>query len=293
MRVFLAPPRFVGDRRSGDRSRSRSAACGPGVQVHGRRRQDDLLATRRAMPRPKPLKLPRDPKGNTTNPHMCAQLLDETRRLDAEADKDAKRGRAETGGPREAAAEDDEALRGALRRRRARAGGTSQSGPQPRWPRGRLAVRRSTVRAGRGVARRPRPALTSGSVTACADRGYGAVRCGIAIASTKNSWNLGATAVSIFSMRRTRVFDRRARALVEERDARARAGGVAGRADLVERAIGNHAEHHRVLDVDVAAEGAGQADAVDVVDRRGAPSAGARRRRAPPWRAGSRGRRSA
>ncbi len=27
---------------------------------------------------------------------MCAQLLDETRRLDAEADKDAKRGRAET-----------------------------------------------------------------------------------------------------------------------------------------------------------------------------------------------------
>ncbi len=27
---------------------------------------------------------------------MCAQLLDETRRLDAEAEKDAKRGRAET-----------------------------------------------------------------------------------------------------------------------------------------------------------------------------------------------------
>jgi hypothetical protein len=46
----------------------------------------------------KPLKLPEEPTrgSNTTNPHMCAQLLDETRRLDAEADKDAKRGRAET-----------------------------------------------------------------------------------------------------------------------------------------------------------------------------------------------------
>ena len=44
----------------------------------------------------KPLKLPEDPKPNDTNPHMCAQMLDETRRLDAEADRDAKRGRAET-----------------------------------------------------------------------------------------------------------------------------------------------------------------------------------------------------
>jgi len=44
----------------------------------------------------KPLKLPEDPKSNPTNPHMCAQMLDETRRLDAEADRDAKRGRAES-----------------------------------------------------------------------------------------------------------------------------------------------------------------------------------------------------
>ena len=35
---------------------------------------------------------------------------------------------------------------------------------------------------------------------------------------------------------------------------------------LGERAVGNHAEHHRVLDVDVAAERAGEADAVDMVD---------------------------
>lgn len=44
----------------------------------------------------KPLKLPDDPKANTTNPHMCAQLQDETRRLAAEADRDAKRGRTES-----------------------------------------------------------------------------------------------------------------------------------------------------------------------------------------------------
>ena len=44
----------------------------------------------------KPLKLPDDPKGNVTNPHMCAQLLDETHRLAAEAQRDAKRGRTES-----------------------------------------------------------------------------------------------------------------------------------------------------------------------------------------------------
>jgi hypothetical protein len=44
----------------------------------------------------KPLKLPEDPKANNTSPHMCAQLLDETRRLDAEADRDAKKGKPES-----------------------------------------------------------------------------------------------------------------------------------------------------------------------------------------------------
>ena len=44
----------------------------------------------------KPLKLPEDPKHNTTNPHVCAQLLDEVARLDAEVRRDAKRGRAES-----------------------------------------------------------------------------------------------------------------------------------------------------------------------------------------------------
>ena len=44
----------------------------------------------------KPLKLPDDPKKNVTNPHMCAQLQDETRRLAAEAERDVKRGRPES-----------------------------------------------------------------------------------------------------------------------------------------------------------------------------------------------------
>ena len=43
----------------------------------------------------KPLKFPNDAKGNATAPNVCAQLLDETRRLAAEADRDSKRGRTE------------------------------------------------------------------------------------------------------------------------------------------------------------------------------------------------------
>lgn len=44
----------------------------------------------------KPLKLPNDAKGNAAGPTVCAQLLDETRRLAAEADRNAQRGRAES-----------------------------------------------------------------------------------------------------------------------------------------------------------------------------------------------------
>ncbi len=44
----------------------------------------------------KPLKLPDEPTKSATNPHMCAQLLDETRRLAADAERDAKRGRPES-----------------------------------------------------------------------------------------------------------------------------------------------------------------------------------------------------
>ena len=57
-------------------------------------------------------------------------------------------------------------------------------------------------------------------------------------------------------------------------------------------AVGDHAQHHGVFRVDVAAEGAGERDAVDAARRRAGPSAAARRHRARPWRAGWRARRS-
>ena len=44
----------------------------------------------------KPLKLPDDTKASNTNPNACPQLLDETHRLAAEAERNAKRGRAES-----------------------------------------------------------------------------------------------------------------------------------------------------------------------------------------------------
>src|SRR6266702_3863273 len=44
----------------------------------------------------KPLKLPSDPKRSATNPHVCAQLLDERHRLAAEVERDVRRGRAES-----------------------------------------------------------------------------------------------------------------------------------------------------------------------------------------------------
>ena len=42
--------------------------------------------------RSKALKLPTDANEKATDPNMCAQLLDERRRLAAEADRNAKRG---------------------------------------------------------------------------------------------------------------------------------------------------------------------------------------------------------
>jgi hypothetical protein len=47
-------------------------------------------------PASKPLKLPGDPRTSATDPNVCAQLQDETQRLAAEADRDARRGRKES-----------------------------------------------------------------------------------------------------------------------------------------------------------------------------------------------------
>jgi hypothetical protein len=44
----------------------------------------------------KPLKLPEDVRKNPSDPNMCAQLLDETRRLAAEAERNKARGRTES-----------------------------------------------------------------------------------------------------------------------------------------------------------------------------------------------------
>ena len=52
---------------------------------------------------------------------------------------------------------------------------------------------------------------------------------------------------------------------VEQRDAGAGAGGVAGGGDPGEVAVGDHAEDHRVSGRDVGAEGSGEHDAVDGV----------------------------
>jgi hypothetical protein len=44
----------------------------------------------------KPLKLPDDTNRSNTNPNVCRQLLDETQRLAADAERNAKRGRPES-----------------------------------------------------------------------------------------------------------------------------------------------------------------------------------------------------
>ena len=62
------------------------------------------------------------------------------------------------------------------------------------------------------------------------------------------------------------LLDLGARGAVEQRDARAGAGGVAGRGDVGGVAVGHEAEHERVHRVDVVAEGAGEADPVDALD---------------------------
>ena len=87
----------------------------------------------------------------------------------------------------------------------------------------------------------------------------------MALAATKCSWKRGSIAVSTLWMRVTSVLDLAAGGDVEERDARAGAGGVAGGADLREVAVGDHAEDHGVSRRDVGAEGAGEDDAVDGV----------------------------
>ena len=73
----------------------------------------------------KPLKLPNnDQNGNAMAPNACAQLLDETHRLAADADRDAKRGRTES----TRSAKHRQAL---TRQYEARCAGIARSEPKP------------------------------------------------------------------------------------------------------------------------------------------------------------------
>jgi hypothetical protein len=73
----------------------------------------------------KPLKLAEDPKSNHTSPTMCAQLLDETHRLDAEADRDARKSKPET-------ADHKERRQKMASRYSERCAGIARAGAQPR-----------------------------------------------------------------------------------------------------------------------------------------------------------------
>ena len=69
----------------------------------------------------------------------------------------------------------------------------------------------------------------------------------MALAATKCSWKRGSIAVSTLWIWRDQRLDLAAGGDVQERDAGAGAGGVAGGGDPGEVAVGDHAEHHRVL----------------------------------------------
>ena len=73
----------------------------------------------------KPLKLPDDAKGNATNPNMCAQLLDETHRLAAEADRNKQRGRTES-------ADSAKRRQTLTRQYESRCAGIARSAPKPK-----------------------------------------------------------------------------------------------------------------------------------------------------------------
>jgi hypothetical protein len=73
----------------------------------------------------KPLQLPDPGKGGSTDPHVCAQLLDELNRLAAEADRNAQRGRTES----TSSVKRRQAL---TRQYEARCVGVARSGPAPK-----------------------------------------------------------------------------------------------------------------------------------------------------------------
>ena len=174
------------------------------------------------------------------------------------------------------------------------AGGVVASAVLPaRRPSRRPASTPAALVARVGRRRRRRPAPLGGSVTTAARASAnGAVGAGSAIASTKCSWKRGSTAVSIFSTRRTTPsISRRA-----ARDSSAISAPVPAAlpadADVLEVAVGDRGRAPSRGRDRSGCRTRRPAGSVDGLDRRGGPSAAGRRRRARPWRAGSRGRRS-
>ena len=119
----------------------------------------------------------------------------------------------------------------------------------------------------------PAAALGSGKRTTRLELGEGGRSCAGSPWRRRVLLEAGSSAVSIFSIRRTTLsISVRAAALRSAMRAPVPAALPAER-DLVERAVGDEAEHHRVFHVDMAAEGAGKRDARRPCRRRSGPSA--------------------
>ena len=85
------------------------------------------------------------------------------------------------------------------------------------------------------------------------------------MASTK-CWKTGLDRGFHFFDAPNQILDDGAGSAIQQRDACAGSGSVAGRTHLLEVAIGNHAENGRVLDIDMAAECTRETNAMDVID---------------------------
>ena len=143
-------------------------------------------------------------------------------------------------------------------------------------PRSRRAARSSRERR-RGIAS---PAtlpslsiLRGGKVTAAASLGNGSTLFGSAMALMKMLLEMRLQRRLDLLDALHRLLDLAAMVAVEQRHQRAGAGGIADGLDLGEVAVGDEPQHHRVFRVDEGAEGAGEADRVDLARRPAFPSA--------------------
>ncbi len=88
------------------------------------------------------------------------------------------------------------------------------------------------------------------------------------------------------------ILNTNARGAIQQRNSCPGSGRIARRTHLLKIAIGNHAENHRVLDIDVAAERARETNAIHVIDAEPLHEQARRRRTVPPSPVESRAHRS-